>query len=68
LRGGLTVPIEPLILIFELQERGFVLTPEDTDTLVVQPHHRLTAEDCAAICRWKLHILALLEYRAPVCA
>jgi hypothetical protein len=64
LAGGLTVPAEPLLLLFDLQERKFVLTV-DGDTLVVEPHDRLTSDDCRAIRRWKWHILALLEYQAP---
>ena len=37
LKGELTVPVEPLLLIFALQERGFTLTPEGDNVLVVQP-------------------------------
>ena len=40
LRGGLTVPIEPMLLIFRLQEQGFALT-SDGDVLIVQPYQRL---------------------------
>ena len=65
LRGGLTVPVEPLLLVFDLQERGFTLTPEDGETLVVQPYNKLTRTDCEQIRRWKRHVLALLSYEAP---
>jgi hypothetical protein len=68
LRGGLTVPAEPLLLIFELERRGFTLETEGEDTLIVQPHDRLTREDCARIRRWKFHILSLVAYEAPTCA
>ena len=67
LAGGLTVPAEPLMLVFELQERGFTLTP-DGEALVVQPSSRLTRVDCDRIRRWKHHVLALLNYEAPRCA
>ena len=65
LRGGLTVPVAPLLLVFRLQERGFSLTP-DGDALIVQPYERLTRTDCDQIRRWKRHLLALLNYEAPV--
>lgn len=64
LRGGCTIPVEPLIVIFDLQERGFTLTPEG-HALVVQPHQRLTPEDCRRITQWKQHILSLLTYEPP---
>ena len=64
LKGGLTIPVDPLLLIFRLQERGFSLTP-DGDTLVVQPYQQLTREDCNQIRRWKAHLMALLRYEAP---
>jgi hypothetical protein len=41
LRGGLTVPVEGMLLVFQLQKRGFSLTP-DGDGLVVRPHDKLT--------------------------
>ena len=64
LRGGLTVPVEPLLLVFRLQERGFSLAP-DGEALVVQPYERLTRTDCEQIRRWKRHVPALLTYQAP---
>jgi hypothetical protein len=67
LRGGLIVPVEPLLLLFMLQERGFVLTAGG-NVLVVKPFQKLTADDCVAIRRWKLHLLSLLEYEAPECS
>ena len=57
---GLTVPTEPLLLVFQLQKRGFTLTP-DGDALVVQPHDQLTRVDCEQIRKWKWHLLALLN-------
>jgi hypothetical protein len=64
LRGGLAIPVDPMLLALELEERGFRLHRED-DVLVVQPHERLTRDDCARIRRWKLHLLALLDYQPP---
>ena len=34
--GGLTVPVQPLRLLWDLEGRGFTLT-QDGETLVVQP-------------------------------
>jgi hypothetical protein len=61
LRGGLALPLEPILLALELEERGFGLT-RDGDVLSVQPYERLTRDDCQRIRRWKLHLLALIDY------
>jgi hypothetical protein len=53
-----------MMLAFELQERGFTLTSDD-ETLIVTPYQKLTPQDCRSIKRWKRHLLALLDYRAP---
>jgi hypothetical protein len=64
LRGGLVVPSAPYLLALELEERGFTLSQEG-DVLVVTPPERLTRIDCQEIRRWKPHLLALINYRAP---
>jgi hypothetical protein len=64
LRGGLTVPVAPLLLLFELEGRGLTLTV-DGDALLVRPASCLTEEDCRRIRRWKPHLLALVSYQAP---
>lgn len=64
LRGGLTVPVEPLWLTIDLEIRGFTLQPHG-DTLIIRPFSQLTEVDIAAIQRWKLHLLALLAYEPP---
>ena len=66
LPGGLALPVEPILLAMELEDRGFTLTREEPDTLSVQPYQRLTREDCTRIRRWKHHILSLLDYTPPV--
>jgi hypothetical protein len=65
LHGGPLLPVEPILLAFELEERGFTLTRLDGDVLSVQPYDRLTREDCSRIKRWKWHVLALLDYVPP---
>ena len=65
LQGGLVVPVEPLLLLLELEQRGFRLEREGDDTLVVRPYDRLTRVDCDRIRRWKSHLLALIAYTPP---
>jgi hypothetical protein len=62
LAGGLTVPVETIMLALNLEERGFELRRDGEDTLVIQPHQQLTTDDCRQIRRWKRHLLALLDY------
>jgi hypothetical protein len=64
LAGGLAVPVRPLRLLFELEERGFRVTHEG-DHLVVRPGRGLTDADREACTRWKSHLLALLDYQPP---
>ena len=65
LKGGLALPVEPLLLALELEERAFTLRRESEDMLSVQPYQRLTADDCARIKRWKRQLLALVDYQPP---
>ena len=65
LKGGLALPIEPILLALELEERGFMLARHGEDILSVQPHEKLTPDDCARIRRWKRHLLAVVSYSAP---
>lgn len=65
LQNGLALPLEPLLLALELEERGLHLSREGVDTLVVQPHQQLTAEDRERVRRWKYHLLSIVDYRAP---
>jgi len=61
LSAGLVIPIEPYLLVFELENEGFSLR-RDGDVLVVSPSQKLTPDLCARIRRWKFHVLALLDY------
>ena len=64
LRGGLVVPVEPLLLALDLEARGFLMKPDGED-LIVSPFSQLTAEDCRQLRRWKHHVIALIAYRTP---
>ncbi len=61
LKGGLAVPVAPLRLLWDLEDRGFTVRQDGAD-LLVMPSRTLTEADRAAIRRWKPHILALLAY------
>jgi hypothetical protein len=65
LHGGLAVPIDPLLLLLDLERRGFRVAAHGDDTLVIGPRRALTPDDCARIRQWKDHLLALVAYRAP---
>ena len=65
LKAGLALPVEPIQLAIDLESRDFSLRQEDGDVLSVQPCQRLTEQDCAAIRKWKRHLLSLLNYQAP---
>jgi hypothetical protein len=64
LRGGLAVPVAPVVLLFALEQRGLSVSREG-DYLVVRPKGRLTDEDRRQLARWKAHLLALIDYRPP---
>ncbi len=61
LRGGLSLPVAPVLLLLALEGRGLTVT-RDGDAIVVRPPGRLTAEDRAALTRWKPHVLAIIDY------
>lgn len=61
LRGGLALPVVPVLLAFDLEARGVSLS-RDGDDLVVWPLSSLTDEDKLALRSWKYHIFALLAY------
>ena len=64
LAGGLSVPVEPLLLLLDLEARGLLVSQEG-DWLVVCPGNRLSQDDCVAIKRWKADLLALAGYQPP---
>ena len=63
LRGGLALPVEPYLLLLDLEARGLKVT-RDGDDVLVRPGGHLTPDDCQQFRRWKLHVLALLDYVA----
>ena len=67
LRGGMVVPIEPVLLALDLEARGFRMVSDDGD-IVITPFSKLTQEDCRQLRRWKQHVISILNYEAPTCA
>ncbi len=62
LQGGLVLPLASCELALELETRGFTLTQEGADILVVSPAGQLTPEDCTRIRQWKYHLLLVVAY------
>jgi hypothetical protein len=61
LRGGVSVPLSALRLLWDLEARGFSLT-QDGEALMVAPRSRLNTEDDAAIRQHRDELLALVRY------
>ena len=69
LRGGLIVPVEAYELVCRLTvERNLTLTVDGDRLRVSGPPGiapALTDDEVAGIKRWKPHLIALMQYRAP---
>jgi hypothetical protein len=63
LRGGLTVRIEAVRLLLDLEARGVRLEADGCDILI-RSGSPVTEDDRQALRRFKGHILALLDYVA----
>jgi hypothetical protein len=57
----LTVPIDALALLWQLEDRGLQVR-RDGDGIVVSPRDRLTDADRASIRRHRSELLALVAY------
>jgi len=60
LSSGLALPLEPLRLLWDLEDRGLDVARDGEDHLRVRPANRLTNADKAALARWKTHLLTLI--------
>lgn len=68
LRGGLVVPAPALLLALDLERRGFRLSLDAADQVVViEPTEALTDLDRAGIARWRHHLGVIVAYEAPLC-
>ena len=54
-----------MLLLLDLEARGFTVRLNNDGTIVVQPGSQLTDEDRRQIRGWKPHLCALLDYTAP---
>ncbi len=68
LRGGLTLPLPALRLVWDLEERGFDVSLDASEQPVVEPAAVLTDRDRAALRRWRRHVAALIRYVDEVVA
>lgn len=64
LRGGLSVPAAPVLLLLDLEAKGFKVT-RDGDDIIVCPASQLSDDDKRQIKLWKRHCLVLLDYTPP---
>ena len=64
LGGELVMPLAPVLLLLDLEDRGFQVNRNSGD-IAIRPFSRLTRADRDALNRWKRDVLTLLNYRAP---
>jgi hypothetical protein len=64
LKGSRATPLAPLLLLLDLERRGFRFR-RDGANLVIRPFSQLTGPDVAALKLWKAHALELLDYVPP---
>jgi tubulysin polyketide synthase-like protein len=65
LKGGLTIPVPALRLALDLEARGIPLATDADHRFVVPKDERLTADDLVNMQRWRAHLGAIVDYRAP---
>jgi hypothetical protein len=61
LSNGLSVPVDALRLLWQLEDRGLCIRV-DGDGLAIGPRERLTDEDRALIRRWRDDLLAVVVH------
>ena len=66
LKNGPALPVQVLALALDLERRGFQLVAEGDTLRVIRPDQDLclSDQDRASIQKFKLHLLALVVYRA----
>ena len=65
LKGGLTIPVPALRLAVDLEARGIPLATDADRQFVAPKDGRLTADDLVSMQRWRAHLGAIVDYRAP---
>jgi hypothetical protein len=66
LKGGLTIPLAVLRVLWDLEERGVRVRVDDEGDLVVAPRGVITDTDREVLRRWKPHVAVLVTYEATV--
>ena len=61
LRGGLSVPLAALRLLWDLEARGFSIVVDD-DGLIVRPRAQITPADDQAIRQHRDELISLVQY------
>ena len=64
LQGGLVLPVDPVLLLLDLEARSFRLSRAGDD-IDICPFSKLTEDDKRLLKLWKPHVLALLDYMPP---
>jgi hypothetical protein len=59
------LPVEAIELALDLERRGIPLAADADHQFVVPNDPRLNEADYAAIARWRHHLGAVVDYRAP---
>src|SRR5262245_28685767 len=65
LKNGPTLPVEPLLLALDLEQRGIPVATDSDHQFIIPSDSRLTAQDREAIRRWRHHLGAIVDYRCP---
>ena len=63
LKDGPTLPVEAIELAIELEGRGFALTLDPCQQIVIAPTTDLSDLDRSRIRRWRLHLAAIVAYQ-----
>jgi hypothetical protein len=61
LKDGPIVPVAPILLLLDLEAKGFRLERDGNDILI-HPASKLSDEDREQLKLWKAHVLAMLDY------
>lgn len=62
LRPRLVVPVEPLQLLWDLEDRGCRLALLEDARILVRPSRLLSRDEKAALVRWRHHMATILAY------
>lgn len=64
LKGGMVLPLEPVLLALRLESEGFRFEVSGDGALLVAPGARLSLADRQRLRRWRHHLVMLARYEA----